>query len=164
MGNYSIVCYNRHQHRHWVALCILLALGPIKWMSEWQRAATFSSPRACTSATFHFKWDELHLKTIKYLLYFSGPHTINSKGQWLPPFLKVCSHIHASMQNTSLFLSLIYYGKNSTTCNICKCGPFPSYTRDRQQTAAVNSFNWFQLAATASNFLSLACCWTAHWI
>jgi len=42
--------------------------------------------------------------------------------------------------------------------------PFPSYARDRQHAATVNTFNWFQLAATAFNFLSPACCWTAHWI
>ena len=74
-------------------------------------------------------------KQLSTYLYLSGPHAMNSKGQWLPPFLKAYSHMHASMQNNA---------------------------RDGQQAAAANTFNWFQLAATTSSFLWSACCWTAH--
>ena len=69
------------------------------------------------------------------------------------------------MQNTSLFLSLIYCGKSSITCNICKhsfCQPFPSYAIDRQQAVAVNSFNstdlnYLQLLSASSHACCLDC-------
>ena len=71
---------------------------------------------------------------------------MNSKGQWLPPFIKVCSHLHAAMQITFLFLSLIYYGKSSTTCTYANMVPAFSFLRTRQ--TAGNSCKYFQLVPT----------------
>ena len=79
---------------------------------------------------------------------------MKSKGQWLPRFIKMCSHLHAAMQITFLIFSHIYYGKSSTTCTYASMIPAFSFLRTRQTTGTfVNSFNCFQPAATASNFL-----------
>jgi hypothetical protein len=134
-------------------------------MSVWQRAAT-SSPRACTPALSTLNGTSCTSKQLSVFLYLSGPHTINSIGQWLPPFLKVCSHLHAAMQITSLSFSLLFIKARAPPHARMQAWslPFLSHAQDRQRTTAVNSFNWFQLAATAFSSLSSASCWAAHWI
>ena len=89
-------------------------------------------------------------------------HSMKSKGQWLPPFIKMCSHLHAAMQITSL--SFIMARAPPHARMQAWSLPIPSHARDRERTTAVNSFNWFQLVATAFSSLSPAYCWAAHWI
>ena len=112
-----------------------------------------------THATLHFKWDELHNKVIKYLLVL----------EWTPCYelhhtccllFSRCVHTCMRPYKSLLSLSLSFIIARAPPHARMQAWslPFPSYARDRQQPIFVNSFNWFQLAATAFSSLSPACC------
>ena len=71
--------------------------------------------------------------------------------------------MHANHFSLSLFhllrQELHHMQRMQTKSLLC-----PSFEQDREQPTFVNSYNWFQLAATAFSSLSPACCWAAHWI
>jgi len=52
---------------------------------------------------------------------------MNSKGQWLPPFLKVCSHLYAAMQITSLSHLLWQDLHNMQRMHVWSLTSIPSY-------------------------------------
>ena len=133
----------------------------------WQRAATLQSMRMHSCHFSTSNGTSCTTEQISTSLYLSGTHAIISIGQWLPPFLKVCSHLHAAMQITSLSFSLLFIMARASPharMDAWSLTAIPSFAQDGQQAATVKTFNWFQLVPTAFISLSSVCCWAACWI
>ena len=81
---------------------------------------------------------------------------MKSKGQWLSPFIKVCSHLHAVMQITSLSFSLSFNVARAPphvtyACMVPDCHSFL-----RTRWTASSSCKNFQLVPTSSNCFQLS--------
>jgi len=109
--------------------------------------------------------DKQYLKIIKYLLVLEWTTLRKAK---VNGCILLSRCVHTCMQpcksHFSFSLSFIIARAPPHARMQAWSLPFPSYARDGQQTIAVNSFNWFQLAAAAFSSLSSACCRAAHWI
>ena len=119
-------------------------------MSKWQRAATLQSMRMHSCHFSTSNGTSCTTEKISTSLYLSGPLYEEQRSMaasfYQNVFTLACSHAN--------HLSLIYYGKSSTTCTYASMVPAFSFSRTRQ--TAHNSCKFFQLVPTSCNCFQLS--------